>query len=176
MKSVRKSPVLCFSAFLFLCLLPTLANAQNAAAGSILPAPEAAKLLPDQVYYAGQSASTQLRNATGLRFADGLHTLAVLVDTSGYSTAVQQKYQGYLLTEAGLDIEGHHLAAGAYGFGFVKNQFLVMDIGNHDLFAVDTTHEAGLHGPRPLQTLDAGSPGTWKLCSGRDCVDFSRAK
>src|SRR5580704_9385912 len=111
--------------------LPLAATAQTP--GTILHAPEASKLLPDAVFYAGQSANTQLRNSAGVHFANGDYALAVLVDTSGYSTAVQQKYQGYLLTEAPLQLGGQTLAPGAYGFGFVGNQFLVMDIGNHDL-------------------------------------------
>jgi len=45
--------------------------------------------------------------------------LAGLVDTSGYSTGVASKYQGYLITEVPLKIGGKRLPAGAYGFGFL---------------------------------------------------------
>ena len=166
------------SAMLMIALLafPLLARAQAPAADTILPAAAAAKVLPDAVFYAGQSANTQLRNATGIHFADKSYTLAVLVDTSGYTSAVQQKYQGYLITEVPLDFAGQNLNPGAYGFGFVKNQFLVMDIGNHDLLQTATMHDAGMRRPMPLQVLAAGSDGSWKLCAGRDCVSFHRAQ
>ena len=48
----------------------------------------------------------QLRNAVGFQLADGKMTLAALVDASGYSTAIQQKYQGMLITESKLNIGG----------------------------------------------------------------------
>lgn len=151
---------------------PALAAAQ----ATVLQAPDASKLLPDAVYFAAKSASTQLRNSGGLHFSDGPYALAVLVDTSGYSTAVQQKYQGYLLTETALDFGGNRLAAGAYGFGFVGGQFLVMDIGAHDLFRASATHDAQMPRPMPLKVLQGSSATDWKLCSGRDCVDFRRAQ
>jgi hypothetical protein len=173
MSIVRKTAVLCTIATLFsLALFTTSAQTGGDA---ILPVPAAAKVLPDAVFFAGQSANTQLRNAAGIHFADGAYTLTVLVDTSGYSTAVQQKYQGYLITEAPLDFAGHPLVPGAYGFGFVANHFLVMDVGNHDLFRTDATHDAQMQHPRPMQIVAGTSPGDYRLCSGRDCVSFHRA-
>jgi hypothetical protein len=176
MKLFRNSLLLSGAALLALFVFPRTAPAQAAPSDAILQADDAAKVLPDAVFYAGKSANTQLRNATGIHWAEGEYTLAVLVDTSGYSSSVQEKYQGYLLTEVPLFIGAHHLPAGAYGFGFVNGHFLVMDIGNHDLFHAPSTHDAEMHGPRPLQVLDAGSPGTWRLCSGRDCVKFIAPK
>lgn len=171
MNIVRKTAVFCSIAALF--SLALLTSAQTGA-DAILPAPAAAKVLPDAVFFAGKSANTQLRNAAGVHFADGAYALAVLVDTSGYSTAVQQKYQGYLLTEAPLEFAGHHLAPGAYGFGFVANHFGVMDIGNHDLFQADATNDAQMPRPRPMQIIAGSGPGDYRLCSGRDCVSFHR--
>jgi hypothetical protein len=175
MKLLRNSLLFCSAASLALLAVPRVAPAQTSAADAILTATGAAKVLPDAVFYAGKSANTQLRNATGVHFGDGLITLAVLVDTSGYSSAVQEKYQGYLLTETALRIGDHSLPAGAYGFGFVKGHFLVMDIGNHDIFQANTEHDANMHLPRPLQVLSGASAGEYRLCSGRDCVSFGRA-
>lgn len=156
------------------CLsLPLIAAAQQQPI--ILQAPDAAKILPDAVFFAGQSANTQLRNAAGVRFADNHVALAVLVDTSGYSTAVQQKYQGYLITEVALDIQGQRLVPGAYGFGFVGDHFLIMDVGNHDVMQASTRHESAMPRPMPLQILTATEPGEYRLCSSRDCVLFRHA-
>lgn len=154
-----------------LLVSPLLAAAQTSSA-TILQASEAGKLLPDAVYFAGKSATTQLRNSAGLRFADGHSVLAVLVDTAGYSSTVQERYQGYLLTEVPLMIGGHNLPAGAYGVGFVSDHFLVMDIGNHVLVQAPATHDMHMQRPMPLQIL-ASASFRWRLCFGRDCVDFS---
>ena len=153
--------------------LPLALSAQTPA---ILHAPEAQKLLPDSVYYAGKSASTQLRNSAGIRYAGNHYVLAVLVDTSGYSSTVQEKYQGYLLTEVSLSIGGHTLAPGAYGVGFVADHFGVMDIGNHDLLQAPAVHDARMQRPVPLQILPGSAAGTYRLCFGRNCVDFQRGQ
>ncbi len=158
-----------------LFLLPWAANAQSTAPG-ILGAAQAGKLLPSSVYFAGQNATTQLRNSAGVRFTDGQLALAVLVDSSGYSGAVAQKYQGYLLTGVPLDFGGHRLMAGAYGMGVVHGQLYVMDLGNHNLFHTTATHDAQMHRPVPLQMLSGATPGTYRLCLGRECVSFDRAK
>ena len=152
-------------------VMPLAALAQS---GAILHAPEAQKLLPDAVYYAGKSANTQLRNSAGIHYSDNYYVLAVLVDTSGYSSAVQEKYQGYLLTEVPLDFAGHQLVPGAYGVGFVGDHFGVMDIGNHDILQAPAIRDDKMPRPLPLQIGDGASPGSYRLCFGRSCVDFRR--
>ncbi|MFZ0631507.1 MAG: hypothetical protein WA399_03440 [Acidobacteriaceae bacterium] len=159
-----------------LIAMPLCATAQAPAHATILRAPEAAKLLPDAVYFAGKSAGTQLRNSAGVSYADGLYVLAVLVDTSGYSSAVQEKYQGYLLTEVPLVFGDHRLPAGAYGIGFVGNHFGVMDISSHDLLQATAADDKTMTRPRPLQILEGSATGAYRLCFGRTCVDFRRAK
>jgi len=66
---------------------------------SILKAPDMDKLLPATVFFRGQVASVQARNSGGIKLPDGMFVEAALVDTSGYSTGIQQKYQAYLITE-----------------------------------------------------------------------------
>jgi len=147
---------------------------QSPAADAILSAPEAAKVLPGSVFFRGQSAPVQARNAGGVKFSDGMFTLAALVDNSGYSTAVQQKYQAYFITEVPIEINGHALEPGAYGVGFVQGRFGVLDIGNRDLFAVDATRDADLKRPTPLQVIADPAPGHFRLYEGREYVVLSR--
>lgn len=173
MRPVRRTLTGISLALAVLLALPVLAAAQ---AGTVLHPAQAGKLLPDRVYFSGQSASTQMRNSGGVRFADGTHMLAVLVNTSGYSSTVQQKYQGYLLTDDALEIGGHRLAPGAYGFGFVQGKFMVLDIGNHELFQASSMQDEHMHRPMPLQVLAGASAGTYRLCDGRDCIAFRRAQ
>jgi len=148
--------------------------APSVSGDTILRATEAAKLLPPSVFFRGQSAPLQARNSGGIKFSDDMLLLAALVDNSGYSTAVQQKYQAYFITETPIDINGHLLPPGAYGVGFVQGHFSVMDIGNHDLFSVTSTHDAELKRPTPLQVLADGTPGKYRLYEGRDYVVISR--
>lgn len=171
-------------AFLFSCCfllaaqlpLPLKARAQTETGPSILHAPEAAKVLPDSVFFRGKSATTQARNAAGIRFSDGMYLLSSLVDTSGYSTAVQEKYQACLLTEVSLQIGGHALAPGAYGVGFTGDEFHVMDIGNHELLHASASRDTQMQRPVPLQVLQGESDGLYRLCFGRECVSFRRTR
>src|SRR5207302_1390819 len=85
------------------------------------------KIFPERVFFRGQSAPVQFRNSGGVHFADDLFVLAGMVDSSGYSTAIKEKYQVYLLNEVTLEIGGQTLKPGAYGIGFLNGgTFVVM--------------------------------------------------
>jgi hypothetical protein len=142
----------------------------------VMPPIEAAKFLPSEVFFRGQSAPIQARNSSGVQFAKDSLLLVTLVDTAGYSSALQEKYQAYLITETPIDIEGHKLAAGAYGCGFVATDaFVVMDIGGHDLFSVSSAKDAELRRPTPLQIFPAGDGSGYRLYFGRNYVKFTQA-
>jgi hypothetical protein len=116
-----------------------------------------------------------MRNTGGARFSDDMYVLAGLVDNSGYSTAIRQKYQAYFITEVNLEIGGQNLAPGAYGVGFVTgDKFVVMDLGAHDLFQVDSAKDAEMKRPVPLQVESSG--GKYRLYAGRSFVEFRRAQ
>jgi hypothetical protein len=142
----------------------------------VLTAPEAAKFLPDAVFFRGQSAPIQARNSGGVQFTKDALLLITLVDTAGYSSAVQEKYQAYLITETPIDIEGHRLEAGAYGCGFLPaGSFVVMDIGGHDLFSVHSSRDAELRRPTPLQVMQAPGGAGYRIYFGRDYVNMAQA-
>jgi hypothetical protein len=147
---------------------------------AVLHPADLAKILPGAVFFRGQSATTQQRNSGGVRYADGYFTFAALVDNSGYSTGIQEKYQAYFITEVPITIGGHALAPGAYGAGIIKNstglQFVVLDIGAHDLFSTDAANDPKLHRPTPLQVMQSDAPGKYRLYFGRNYVEFERAK
>jgi hypothetical protein len=156
-----------------LCLAASFAlNAQT-----ILPRDQAGPLVPATVFYKGQVAPVQARNAAGLRTSTSKLVLFSLVDTSGYSTAVQQTYQGYLLTEVAVTLGGKHLAPGAYGFGFVAgDQVVVLDLGANELLRSGSTREPGLSRPTPLQILaDPKSPSHFRLYAGKSFVTLEAA-
>jgi hypothetical protein len=140
----------------------------------ILKPADTQKLLPASVFYDGQAAPTQLRNSSGVKFADGHYVLATLVDTSGYSTGVASKYQAYFIVEEPVKIGGQTLAAGVYGAGFIAgNKFVVTDIGGHDALTVTSTNDAAIKRPMPLQVI-ADAAGGYRLYAGRNYVTFSK--
>jgi hypothetical protein len=135
------------------------------------------KIFPERVFFRGQVAPAQLRNTGGVHFADDLYVLAGLVDSSGYSSGIREKYQGYLLSEVTLEIGGQTLKPGAYGFGFITGgKFLVMDLGASDVLQSTSERDADLKRPVPLQVAASAAAGTYRLYSGRDYVEFHRAK
>jgi hypothetical protein len=133
-------------------------------------------LFPDKVFFRGKTAAAQLRNSGGVHFADGMFFLAALVDNSGYSTAIREKYQAYILTEVAITIGGTKLPAGAYGIGWLKGgKFVVMDLGAHDILTLDSKHDDGMKHPVPLQVVAGTTAGSYLLYSGRDSVEVARA-
>jgi hypothetical protein len=113
----------------------------------------------------------QLRNSGGFSVPQGKLVLAGLVDTSGYASDVQAKYQGFLITEVKLNIAGTELRPGEYGFGFSQDgKFLVMDVGANDLFSVASQLDEKLAHPVPLKIVDDGS--AYRLYAGRKWVSM----
>ena len=159
----------------------SLPPASPAAATTPLPAiltrDEAAAIMPPSVFFRGQTASIQGRNSAGVRFPGDRLMLAALVDTSGYSSGVAQRYQAYLLTEVPLQIGDQVLPPGAYGFGFLDgNRMVVMDIGGNAILHSRTTHDELLKRPTPLQILaDAGAADQYRLYLGRNFTSFAPA-
>jgi len=148
--------------------------AAQSGVNTVLKAADLEKLFPATVYYCGQSAPAQLRNSGGVKFADGHYVLASLVDTSGYSTGVAAKYEGYLITEVPLVIGGKHLPAGAYGFGFLDgDRFVVTDLGGKDVLTAHSVKDADMTRPRPLDVTDDPAGG-FRLYVGRSYVHFGR--
>jgi hypothetical protein len=137
----------------------------------VLSSEELNKAVPTEYFFCGQKAPVQLRNAVGFQLADGKMALAALVDASGYSTAIQQKYQGLLITEAKLSIGGSEVAPGQYGFGFTSDgKFIVMDVANSDVLSVPFASYPQMQHAVPLKLEPAGSG--YKLYAGKKWVEI----
>jgi hypothetical protein len=173
---MRSSAILKLAAAGALAVTMMAAPGRTMAQGSdtVLKPADMEKLLPAKVYYRGQSAPTQLRNSGGVKFADGYFVLATLVDTSGYATDVQSKYQAYFVAEVPIKLGGESLPAGAYGVGFVGGKLVVTDVGAHDVLTVNSGEDAGLKRPTPLQVVADPAGGGFRLYAGRRYVIFSR--
>jgi hypothetical protein len=156
----------CRSKSIWVMVLWTLAFGQLSA--QILGEDALKKVAPSSFFFAGQSAAVQTRNSVGLKNAAGKLVLAGLVDTSGYSTAIQEKYQGFLITETKLSFEGTALDPGAYGFGFKDGKFIVMNVASTDLLSVASHNDEQLKRPVPLKLEKDGE--AYRLYAGRKYV------
>jgi hypothetical protein len=135
----------------------------------VLSSDEVKKAVPTEFFYRGQKAPVQLRNAVGFQLADSKMMLAALVDASGYSTAIQQKYQGLLITETKLNIGGSTLGPGEYGFGFsADGKFVVMDVANNDVLSTAYQTDQALQHAVPLKLVEDGDG--YKLYAGKKWI------
>ena len=178
---------LCRSILLLAVALPAavVSSARSQSAAGSAPAKEAIltaaevgnKLLPEKVFFRGQTAPVQARNTGGVRYADGFLVFAGLVDSSGYSTGIREKYQAYFINEVPVEIGGQTLKPGAYGVGFLEgNKFVVMDLGANDVLQATATKDAEMKRPVPLQFVAGSVAGTYRLYHGRDYIEFHRSK
>jgi hypothetical protein len=160
-------PRYALSGILTLMLLATAVAQQ--VSKHVLSSDEVKKAVPTEYFYRGQKAPVQVRNAVGFQLADGKMMLAALVDASGYSTAIQQKYQGLLITEAKLNIGGSTLPPGEYGFGFsADGKFMVMDVANSDVLSAPYETDKALPHAVPMKLVEDGEG--YKLYAGKKWV------
>ena len=154
---------------MWLAVIATFALVALAPAGAqVLTGDQVKKVVPNSFFFAGQSAAVQARNSVGLKNSAGKLALAGLVDTSGYATAIAEKYQGFLIAETKLTFDGSTLEPGAYGFGFKDGKFLVMNLAGTDVFSVASQNDEQLKHPVPLK-FEKDEAG-YRLYAGRKYV------
>ncbi|MEK7725470.1 MAG: hypothetical protein AAB336_14045 [Acidobacteriota bacterium] len=108
------------------------------------------RIVPTSFYFAGQSAETQLRNSAAAKIGKERFIIVGLVDTSGYSTDIQGKYEGFFITDSPVKLGNKILGTGAYGFGFSKETINIFDLSSKQILAVKVTEDTELKRPRPL--------------------------
>ena len=128
-----------------------VANAQEKAATEVLTGEALTQIVPASFYFAGQSAPTQMRNSAAARIGKDRYVIAGMVDTSGYSTEISGKYEGFLITDSPINIGGKSLETGAYGFGFSADGKLnIFDLSSKQILSVETINDKEMKRPRPL--------------------------
>jgi hypothetical protein len=164
-KSMKNLRLAAASSLVALLLTSVLAQKT---AQHLLSSEELKKVIPVEFFFRGQKAPTQLRNAAGFQTANDKVTFGALVDASGYSTAIQQKYQGMLITESKLNIGGSELSPGEYGFGFTADKFVVMNVASEDTLSVAYQTDAESKRAVPLKLVEDGTG--YKLYAGKKWV------
>ena len=99
-------------------------------------------------------------------------TIVSLVDSSGYSSGVRERFQFFLYTETPLQLAPNKvLPSGFYGAGFLAdNTMVVLDVASRDVMVVPTTADPSMSRPRPLQIVSAAGSGETRLYLGRSYI------
>jgi hypothetical protein len=157
----------------FVLCLTLSAVAQGApAAPTVVPSSDLKKVIPDSYFFRGMSATTQLRNSAAIHYPDDFYVLAGLVDTSGYSSDVKAKYNGFFVTEKKLSFGSNTLGPGQYGMGYTpEGKFHILDVAGNELLVADIMVDDKLARPQPLKIVMDGA--TAKLYLGKKYVSFA---
>src|SRR5215212_11197787 len=163
-----RSPLILSLAALMALSLVGAASAQRRAV--VLEGDDLTRVVPTSFYFEKQSAPTQMRNASAVQWGRGeraRYVIAGLVDTSGYSSEVRAKYQGFFINDTPVMVGGRMLPTGAYGVGFTGNgRVRIFDVSGRQVFSAPAAKEDRMQRPRPL--MFTTEYGDVRLYSGRD--------
>jgi len=170
MNKLRRNLLIALIGISWAGVFAPLAGAQEAF--TVLTGAELTRVVPPGFYFQGLSAPTQMRNTAAARFGTKRFVIAGLVDTSGYSSDVRAKYEGFLITDSAIQINGTDLGVGAYGFGFSNDGKLqILDLAGNQVFSVATNKDTETKRPRPLVFVKSGD-GV-RFYNGRDYVTIT---
>lgn len=154
MKTVAKHSMFSVLVLFAISIGALTASSQTKSDFEVLNEAGRTKVIPTSFYFAGQSAQTQLRNAAAARIGKDRFVVSGMVDTSGYSTEISGKYEGFFITDSPISFGGKDLNSGAYGFGFSKEgKVTIFDLAARPILSADTKVDSGMKRPRPLQMI-----------------------
>jgi len=136
------------------------------------------KIIPRDFVLEENAIPVEKRNSTLVRTPSGARLVAGLLDTSGYSSQVQEKYLGMLIAEGSVEVCGHQLAVGSYGFGLGRakgatgshpSKFFLYNQAGERVAECGARWDEKLKSPRPLEVVATRS-GTARLYLGRTWI------
>lgn len=135
--------------------------------------------IPKDFYLEGNAIPVQKRNAALVQTPAGARVIFALIDTTGYSANIQTKYVGMIIAEGDVNVCGHKIGVGSYGFGWSRPDQGVEQPGKLSIYnqagagVADcaTPRDEKLSQPRPLQVA-AGKTGPARLYYGRHYVEL----
>lgn len=163
-----------------LCVLLLIAAAVGQSAKSagvtVVSEPRLQQLLPATVFIDGENVPTQERNAALAQMPNGKLVMASLIDTSGYSSAYQEKYTGVVLAQTAFTIGSKSLDPGAYAMGRKKEgdkiTLIIYNLGGEQLAEIATQRQDNLRPVKPLQIVVA-EDGSARLYFGPSYVSLA---
>lgn len=139
------------------------------------------KIVPRNFVLEENAIPVEKRNSVLVITPSGARIVAGLLDTGGYTSQIQEKYFGMLVSEGNVEVGGHRIAIGSYGFGLVKApgnsqgkaaKFILYNQAGHRVAECTAKWDSKLRTPRPLQVVAAG--GTARLYIGRNWVELKQ--
>ncbi len=135
--------------------------------------------LPRDFYLEGNAIPTAKLNATLAHLPSGERALFSLIDTTGYSSNIQAKYVGMIITEGDISVCGQKVTVGSYGFGWSRpasgvdqpGKFLLYNQAGSKLAECPTPRDAALKQPKPLNLIPRPD-GTARLYYGRHYLEL----
>lgn len=172
MKFIKQSLAFSFFSLILAFSFSSDVNAQTNTTYKILADKELTRIVPTSFYFAGQSAPTQMRNSAAAMLGKDRYVVVGMVDTSGYSTEISGKYEGFLITDSAIRLGDKELQSGAYGFGFsADGKINIFDLSSKELLSAKTMTDAEMRRPRPLM-MSSEAKGV-RLYKGKNYVLIS---
>lgn len=153
-----------------LAVAPKVARAQ----GSFEPVTGKAfeSAFPKDFYLEGNAIPTEKRNGALLKTPAGARLLLALIDTTGYSSQIKQKYIGMVINEGQVSICGSTIGVGSYGFGLDRPaagskddaKFHLYNQAGAEVATCPAPLDAAMKMAKPLQvSVSKGGPATLEL-------------
>jgi hypothetical protein len=137
------------------------------------------RAVPTDFYLVGEHIPVEKRNAVLLKTDKGARVVMALVDTTGYTSQIQQKYIGMLISEAKISVCGNSIGVGSYGFGLNKPappsnadaKFMLYNQAGEKVGECAVKKDDSVKQPKPLGVTTAkGAPA--KISLGKYTLDI----
>lgn len=130
-------------------------------------------------YLEGNAIPAEKRNAALLKTPAGARVLLAMIDTTGYSSQIQQKYEGLIISEGSFTVCGLKVGVGSFAFGHTKPaatsnedmKLALYDQAGGKLGECAGKKDAAMAQPKPLQVVAAKGQAA-KLYLGRYAFDL----
>ena len=108
--------------------------------------------IPNDFYLEGNRIPVEKRNAVLLKTPAGARLVFALIDTTGYSSQIQQKYIGMIISEGKVSVCDVPLTVGSYGFGLDRaaGKFFLYNQAGEKIGDCAAKKDSTLKQPKPL--------------------------
>jgi hypothetical protein len=134
--------------------------------------------MPTSFYLEGNSIPVDKLHAALLKTPAGARLVLAKIDTTGYSSQIQQKYVGMIITEGKVSVCSVTLSVGSYGFGLEKPaasseaaKFYVYNQAGEKVGDCAAKKDNTLKQPKPLNIVLTKEAGA-RLYLGRYFVEL----
>jgi len=130
--------------------------------------------IPNDFYLEGNRIPVEKRNAVLLKTPKGARLVLALIDTTGYSAQIKQKYIGMVIAEGAVSVCSIPLNVGSYGFGLEKppatssedSKFHLYNQAGETVGECAAKKDAAVKEPKPLNVVLSKEAGA-RLFLGR---------